>query len=1265
MKRTSRRSHDRLVGKDSDMAYDVFISYRRETGADDARLLQQALKARGYNVFFDYDSLRDGKFDEKIFEAIDEAPVFVLMLTERALDRCVNADDWVRLEIERAISKGKKIISVAPSDQSWGFPDNLPDSICSVKTEQASELNKASLFEESIDKIIDERFPAALHETHISSVDGGTVAFAESKHRGNRTESKGKKLSRINLQLVSTVTPPSHVFVGREAELVRLRELLVSGKFPVITGPGGTGKSELVRQYVARFQSEYPGGLFQIDMENVNDWNEVFVNMVQRGTNVGVDVRGILKPEKHEESTKGTCPDDEIPNNNPIVVRQELTRHIDKFGPALIVLDNVEVTSKFLREQVLTKLALHQDIRIVATARTSDIAFKQSDKCVELPLSDLPPDVALDLLLKDHPIESDAEKKAAESVAERLGYRALYLKAVPSLMDDNYSPYSGSYQALDAALQKNLLEIVSEGVVAVEDSLHEPSVLWNLTRESFARHPHGADWVLLARMASFFRPEGFRKRVLNYLWDSIVRPCAGSGQLFDKALDVLRLHGVIDVHDEMLSMHRLTRAAVLSSTRTDVPELEGEVGKILAGYFEICPSDWVGLSESITILRHIPKSQLNNNLCLECLLKNQSFAEMCPWERLGGREWARVLISLPHLANKCPWEKLTGEDWVDLLVERPDFADKCQWEKIHGGIHHDVRETSKWVTLLCAQPQFADKCPWENLDGSDWVDLLGGISREESSARPQFSNKCDWRKLNGTNWAQLLRVQPQFADKCDWKKLEGKDWADLLQIQPQFAEMCDWKKLDVWNWVELLRVQPQLADNCRGQNRVGFDLRKLFSWLPQFAGKCDWRSFTGENWVRLLCWQPQFAGKCDWRTLIGADWAQLLCEQPQFARRCDWGKLEAYDWWILLQRQPQFAEKYGWAKIKGSQWADLLSEQPQLADKCDWKKLDGRDWSSLLCVQPQFADKCDWSKMGRGDWRELLLKQPGFVDRCDWHMFDADDLVRLLNCCPQLADRYLWEKFDGEHWVRLLRQQPQYASKCPWEKLNGADWSRLLRDQPQFADKCCWEKFKGRNWADLLTVQPQFAESCPFDKFNGSDWVVFLLFCNQSQLICKCPWENLSGRNWANLLSDRPQFADYCLWDKLDGYAWSQLLRKCPQFADKCSWEKLDGDDWKRLSEDQSYLLQHVDKCLWGKLDRYSWVAILRLQPQFASKCHKWEEFTVDNWCELLCAQPQFADKCDWSKLSDEDWANLLEHQPQLADRRVKKENQRFNTMKV
>ena len=67
--------------------YDIFISYRRKTGVDDARLLQQSLKARGYNVFFDYDSLRDGKFDERIYAAIEEAPIFILILSEGALDK--------------------------------------------------------------------------------------------------------------------------------------------------------------------------------------------------------------------------------------------------------------------------------------------------------------------------------------------------------------------------------------------------------------------------------------------------------------------------------------------------------------------------------------------------------------------------------------------------------------------------------------------------------------------------------------------------------------------------------------------------------------------------------------------------------------------------------------------------------------------------------------------------------------------------------------------------------------------------------------------------------------------------------------------------------------------------------------------------------------------------------------------------------------------------------------------------------------------------
>ena len=44
------------------MAYDVFITYRREGGKQYARNLQLMLQLRGFSVFFDYDELTDGPF---------------------------------------------------------------------------------------------------------------------------------------------------------------------------------------------------------------------------------------------------------------------------------------------------------------------------------------------------------------------------------------------------------------------------------------------------------------------------------------------------------------------------------------------------------------------------------------------------------------------------------------------------------------------------------------------------------------------------------------------------------------------------------------------------------------------------------------------------------------------------------------------------------------------------------------------------------------------------------------------------------------------------------------------------------------------------------------------------------------------------------------------------------------------------------------------------------------------------------------------------
>ena len=152
------------------MQYDIFISYRRDGGKEIARPLKEALSNKGYKVFLDFDELNDGLFNERIIRAIDEAPVFMLVLSRNALDRCVNEDDWVRKEIEYAILKNKQIIPVNPDKQFRSFPEGLPDSIAlGLSHHQISVLDTEQLFSESLNKIDNNRIKPVLHSLNKKS----------------------------------------------------------------------------------------------------------------------------------------------------------------------------------------------------------------------------------------------------------------------------------------------------------------------------------------------------------------------------------------------------------------------------------------------------------------------------------------------------------------------------------------------------------------------------------------------------------------------------------------------------------------------------------------------------------------------------------------------------------------------------------------------------------------------------------------------------------------------------------------------------------------------------------------------------------------------------------------------------------------------------------------------------------------------------------------------------------------------------------------
>lgn len=117
----------------------VFISYRHIGGFDAAHELAYRLREEGYKVFFDKTSLREGKFDEKIFDNIRRCTDFVVIFNKDVFERTFSGvsveNDWLRTELGFAIKLKKNIIPVAMPGFEW--PVTLPDDIADVKRHNA------------------------------------------------------------------------------------------------------------------------------------------------------------------------------------------------------------------------------------------------------------------------------------------------------------------------------------------------------------------------------------------------------------------------------------------------------------------------------------------------------------------------------------------------------------------------------------------------------------------------------------------------------------------------------------------------------------------------------------------------------------------------------------------------------------------------------------------------------------------------------------------------------------------------------------------------------------------------------------------------------------------------------------------------------------------------------------------------------------------------------------------------------------------------
>ena len=107
--------------------FDVFVSYRRSDGKDIARILNLAFKNAGYRCFLDYNDLEGGVFGKKLENAVLDAPVFVMVLTNDYFARCTQEGDWVRREIELALDNDKIIVPLNYDAILNGVPDYLDE----------------------------------------------------------------------------------------------------------------------------------------------------------------------------------------------------------------------------------------------------------------------------------------------------------------------------------------------------------------------------------------------------------------------------------------------------------------------------------------------------------------------------------------------------------------------------------------------------------------------------------------------------------------------------------------------------------------------------------------------------------------------------------------------------------------------------------------------------------------------------------------------------------------------------------------------------------------------------------------------------------------------------------------------------------------------------------------------------------------------------------------------------------------------------------
>lgn len=162
----------------------VFLSYRRADDAQAGRIADglDRIFGRG-TVFRDVVDLRAGAdFHQSLRAAIQDSSVVLVVIGSGSKERLENPDDYVRQEVETALTTGRPILPVLLDGTQMPTVSELPESIRKLSSLQAAPVRGGADFNADLDRLA----------TAIEHLSG------ELRRHGSRLEANSDALERLS-----------------------------------------------------------------------------------------------------------------------------------------------------------------------------------------------------------------------------------------------------------------------------------------------------------------------------------------------------------------------------------------------------------------------------------------------------------------------------------------------------------------------------------------------------------------------------------------------------------------------------------------------------------------------------------------------------------------------------------------------------------------------------------------------------------------------------------------------------------------------------------------------------------------------------------------------------------------------------------------------------------------------------------------------------------------------------------------------------------